>query len=117
MTTRFRLLRADVLHVTRRTEHYPSVTIGYRWVTPYRGVMAHHIPVPSDSEPTSIVDLVNDCREVAGLLSHSVIDLTSTVVRIPLGRLPLDRLPFSFGTMPVEITDDLLVTVSGMDDY
>lgn len=79
--------------------------------------MALHIPVPSDTEPTSIVDLVNDCREVASVLGQSVIDLTATVVRIPMNRLPLDRLPFSFGTMPVEITDDLLVTVNGMDDY
>jgi len=36
---------------------------------------------------------------------------------VPLSRLPLDRLPFSFGAMPAEITDDLLVTGSGMDDY
>jgi hypothetical protein len=79
--------------------------------------MAIHTPVLSESEPTSILDLVNDCREVASVLSHSVIDLTATVVRIPMNRLPLDRLPFSFGTMPVEITDDLLVTVNGMDDY
>lgn len=79
--------------------------------------MALHTPVPSDSDPASFGDLVNDCREVAGLLAHSVIDLTAVVVRVPLGRLPLDRLPVSFGTMPVEITDDLLVAVHGMDDY
>lgn len=79
--------------------------------------MALHIPVPSETEPTSIGDLMNDCREVASVLGHSVIDLTSAVVRIPMTRLPLDRLPFSFGAMPVEITDDLLVTVDGMDDY
>ncbi|MDX6215641.1 MAG: hypothetical protein QOG99_1225 [Frankiales bacterium] len=79
--------------------------------------MAHHVPVPSESEPNSILDLVNDCREVANVLGHSVIDLTQTVVKIPLSRLPLDRLPFSFGAMPAEITDDLLVTVAGMDDY
>jgi hypothetical protein len=79
--------------------------------------MALHTPVPSDTEPTSIIDLVNDCREVASVLGHSVIDLTSAVVRIPMNRLPLDRLPFSFGAMPVEITDDLLVTVDGLEDY
>ena len=38
-------------------------------------------------------------------------------MRVPLARMPLDRLPFSFGAMPVEITEDLLVTVSGLDDY
>jgi hypothetical protein len=39
------------------------------------------------------------------------------VVKVPLSRLPLDRLPFSFGMMPAEITEDLLTTVAGMDDY
>ncbi len=79
--------------------------------------MALHTPVPSDAEPTSLIDLANDCREVAGVLGHSVIDLTRAVVRVPLTRLPLERLPFSFGAMPAEITEDLLVTVSGLDDY
>jgi hypothetical protein len=79
--------------------------------------MALHVPVPSENDPTSIVDLVNDCREVASVLGQSVIDLTQTVVRVPLSRLPLDRLPFSFGAMPVEITEDLLVTVNGLEDY
>ena len=84
--------------------------------------MAIHTPVPSETEPTSIIDLVNDCRQVAGVLGHSVIDLTTAAIRlplsrVPLNRVPLDRLPFSFGAMPVEITEDLLVTVNGMDDY
>lgn len=74
--------------------------------------MALHTPVLSETEPTSFLDLVNDCREVGSLLGQSVIDLTHAVVRVPL-----TRMPFSFGTMPVEITDDLLVTVNGMDDY
>jgi hypothetical protein len=79
--------------------------------------MALHTPVPSETEPTSLVDLVNDCREVASVLGHSVIDLTQAVVRVPLSRLPLERLPFSFGAMPAEITEDLLTTVEGLDDY
>jgi hypothetical protein len=79
--------------------------------------MATHTPVPSETEPTSIIDLVNDCREVASVLGQSVIDLTQTVVRVPLSRLPIDRLPFSFGAMPAEITEDLLATVEGLDDY
>jgi len=83
--------------------------------------MALHTPVPSENDPTSIIDLVNDCREVASVLGHSVIDLTNTVtravVKVPLSRLPMDRLPFSFGAMPAEITEDLLVTVNGLDDY
>ena len=79
--------------------------------------MALHAHVPSEDEPTSIIDLVNDCREVVSVLGSSVIDLTTTVVKVPLSRLPLERLPFGFGAMPVEITEDLLVTVAGMDDY
>ena len=79
--------------------------------------MTLHTPGPSETEPTSFLDLANDCREVAGVLGHSVIDLTRAVVRVPLTRLPLDRLPFSFGAMPAEITEDLLVTVEGLDDY
>lgn len=79
--------------------------------------MALHTPVPSETEPTSIVDLVNDCREVASVLGQSVLDLTQTVVRVPLSRLPVDRLPFSFGAMPAEITEDLLLQVEGLDDY
>ncbi|MGB8651664.1 MAG: hypothetical protein WCD35_13505 [Mycobacteriales bacterium] len=79
--------------------------------------MALHSPVPSETDPTSLVDLVNDCREVASVLGSSVIDLTQAVVKVPLARLPLDRLPFSFGAMPVEITEDLLVTVAGLEDY
>ena len=79
--------------------------------------MAFHTPVPSDSDASSIGDLVSDCREVASVLAHSVIDLTTTAVKVPLARVPLDRLPFSFGAMPVEITEDLLVSVQGMDDY
>ncbi len=79
-------------------------------------------PVPSDVDATCLLDLVQDCREVSTTLAGRVIDLTvraarTPLARLPLDRLPLDRLPFSFGVMPVEITEDLLVTVSGMDDY
>lgn len=83
--------------------------------------MAFHAPVPSDTDACSIGELVSDCRQVASVLASSVIDLTTSVtlaaVKVPLARVPLDRLPFSFGAMPVEITEDLLVSVSGMDDY
>lgn len=83
--------------------------------------MAVHLTVPSENEASSIQDLADDCREVASVLASSVIDLTTDVmgaaVRIPLSRVPLDRLPVSFGAMPVEITEDLLVTVDGLEDY
>jgi hypothetical protein len=101
--------------------------------------MSIHTPVPSDVEPTSLLDLVNDCREVAGVLGHTVIDLTRPVTapagklasfvgdahevvinltRIPLSRIPLDRMPFSFGAMPAEFTEDALVTTAtSLDGY
>jgi hypothetical protein len=41
--------------------------------------------VPSDIEPTSIIDLADDCREVASVLAPYVIDLT----KIPAPRSPL----------------------------
>ncbi len=91
--------------------------------------MSIYTPVPSDVEPTSLLDLVNDCREVAGVLGSTVIDLTRPVTaplagavvnltRLPLSRIPLDRLPFSFGAMPAEITEDALVsTATSLDGY
>lgn len=89
--------------------------------------MSIRTPVPSDVDATSLLDLAQDCREVSTALAGRVIDLNVRAARtplarlpldrLPLDRLPLDRLPFSFGVMPVEITEDLLVTVSGMDDY
>jgi hypothetical protein len=33
--------------------------------------------VPADVEPDSIIDLVDDCREVSGMLAPFVIDLTN----------------------------------------
>jgi len=44
-------------------------------------------PVPADVEPDSIIDLVDDCREVSGMLAPFVIDLT----HIPA---PRQALPF-----------------------
>ena len=41
--------------------------------------------VPSDVEPDSIIDLVDDCREVSGMLAPFVIDLTN----IPAARTPM----------------------------
>jgi hypothetical protein len=44
--------------------------------------MTTHIAVPADVEPDSIIDLVDDCREVSGMLAPFVIDLTN----IPMAR-------------------------------
>lgn len=42
-------------------------------------------PVPADVEPDSMIDLVQDCREVSGVLGSFV----PTVIRVPEARQPL----------------------------
>ena len=46
--------------------------------------------VPADVEPASIIDLVDDCREVSGMLAPFVIDLTN--IPAPRTALPF-RIP------------------------
>ena len=65
--------------------------------------MTTHIAVPADIEPESMVDLVEDCREVSGMLAPFVIDLRD----IPLqGR----TVPF---TIPAQTADAL----AGYEEY
>ena len=65
--------------------------------------MTLHIAVPSDIEPDSIIDLVEDCREVSGVLAPFVIDLTN---------IPTPR-----GTMPVDISAGTAATLDGYGEY
>ena len=65
--------------------------------------MTTHTPVPSDIEPDSIIDLVEDCREVSGVLSPYVIDLSS---------LPVQR-----GALPVDITAGTAAVLDGYGEY
>jgi hypothetical protein len=58
--------------------------------------------VPADVEPDSIIDLVDDCREVSGMLAPFVIDLTD----IPVAR----AMPFA---IPAQTADRL----EGFEDY
>ena len=68
------------------------------------------MPVPSDVEPTCLQELVADCHVVTRVLNASQpSDLTV------LARLPLARLPLSFGVMPVELTEGMLVSVAGYE--
>jgi hypothetical protein len=60
--------------------------------------MTPHTTVPSDIEPDSIVDLVDDCREVSGMLAPFVIDLTN----IPAPRSGLPFLVPARATAAVE---------------
>jgi hypothetical protein len=50
--------------------------------------MTIHTTVPSDIDPASIDDLVDDCREVSGVLAPYVIDLSS--IPTPRGATRLD---------------------------
>ena len=61
--------------------------------------MTTHSPVPADVEPTSLADLVDDCREVSGVLAPWF----AGAVRVPAPR-----------PMPVEIPASL---VDGYSDY
>lgn len=38
-----------------------------------------HTPLPSEVEPSTIGDLIDDCRSLADGALHRVIDLTSTI--------------------------------------
>jgi len=61
--------------------------------------MTTSTPVPADVEPSSIIDLLQDCREVSGVLGGS-----APVVRLPEARAP----------MTVDID---ALTVAGLDGY
>ena len=61
--------------------------------------MTTSTPVPADSEPASIIDLVQDCREISGVLG---------------GSPPVLRLPDTRGAQPVDID---ALTAAGLDGY
>jgi hypothetical protein len=54
--------------------------------------------VPADLEPDSMLDLIDDCREVSGMLAPYVIDLTN----IPAPRAPL---PFTIPAQSAAVLD------------
>jgi hypothetical protein len=60
--------------------------------------MTFHPPVPADDDPLSIIDLVEDCREVSGVLAPYV----PAEIRLPRARQAI----------PVEIG-----AVAGMADW
>ncbi len=65
--------------------------------------MTTSAPVPADVEADSIVDLVEDCREVSGMLAPYF----PTEVRIPPARTEA----------PVEIDLTTASALSGYEDY
>ena len=64
--------------------------------------MTTHI-VPADVEPESFTDLVDDCREVSGMLAPFVIDLT--------------RIPTPRGGLPFQVPAQAARTLEGYDTY
>ena len=60
-------------------------------------------PVPADVEADSIIDLVQDCREISGVLGSFV----PTVIRLPEPR----------EVQPVEITALVAAGLDGYDEY
>jgi hypothetical protein len=65
--------------------------------------MTTHTVVPADVEPDSMIDLVDDCREVSGMLAPFVIDLTN----IPAARR----------AAPFAIPAQTAVALEGFEDY
>ena len=59
--------------------------------------------VPADVEPDSIIDLVDDAREVSGMLAPFVIDLTN--------------IPTQGRVMPFQIPAQTAAALEGFEDY
>lgn len=64
--------------------------------------MTVHPHVPADDDAVSIIDLVDDCREVSGVLAPYVVDV---------------RLPATRGTLPMEIDAAMVAGVADWSDY
>jgi hypothetical protein len=60
-------------------------------------------PVPADEDAETIIDLVQDCREISGVLGSFV----PTVIVIPDAR----------GAMPVEVSREAVDSLVGYGDY
>jgi hypothetical protein len=65
--------------------------------------MSSHAHVPADDEAASVVDLVEDCREVSGVLAPYL----PAEVRLPGGR--------AAGVVPIDAS--VAAGVAGWEDY
>ena len=65
--------------------------------------MTTHITVPADVEADSMTDLVDDCREVSGMLAPFVIDLTN--------------IPMQGHVRPFQIPAQTAAALDGFEDY
>ena len=66
--------------------------------------MTTHAPVPADVEPDSILSLVEDCREISGVLGSFV----PTVITLPEPRQ---------ADLEVQISDLVAAGLDGYDEY
>jgi hypothetical protein len=64
--------------------------------------MTVHPHVPADDEAMSLIDLVDDCREVSGVLAPFVAEV---------------RLPAARNALPVEIDATVAAGVAEWSDY
>jgi len=64
--------------------------------------MTNRSSVPADLEADSIIDLVQDCREISGVLG---------------GAEPARRTAGTRGAMPVDIGPEAVRSLVGYDDY
>ena len=64
--------------------------------------MTTHTHVPADDEADSLIDLVQDCREISGVLGSFI---------------PAARTPDTRGAGPVDISALTALSLSGYEDY
>jgi hypothetical protein len=67
--------------------------------------------VPARIEPDSLDELVEDCREVSGVLAPFAVNLAVDLTKIPAPRGPVA------GHLPVEIPAGAAATVDGYEAY
>ena len=74
--------------------------------------------VPSDVDPRSLQDLAEDCRAVVRAIGRPAGAAVPSAPRTGLlAHLPSARSPLSLGALPAEVTERLLVSVAGYEDY
>ena len=61
---------------------------------------SHHVPADDDAD--TIIDLVQDCREISGVLGSFV---------------PAMRTPDARGAMPIEVSRETVDALAGYGDY
>ncbi len=80
--------------------------------------MAAHLTVPGDIDPSSLGDLVNDCRELVGAVASLGVATAGTVGSVArIARLPLARRGSPTPAAPVDISSQTAGSLDGYADY